>query len=43
MDNEVGPRLCKAVDWLLKLSLDNFSLHQEKNGKGTMKVEVPKI
>jgi hypothetical protein len=30
MDHEVGPGLCKAVDWLLKLSRDNFGLHQEK-------------
>ena len=43
MDNEVGPRLSKATDWLLKLSWDNFGLHHEKNGRGTMEVEVPKI
>ena len=43
MDHEVGPRLCKAVNWLLKLSRDNFGLHQGKHGRGTMKVEVPKI
>jgi hypothetical protein len=43
MDHEIGPRLCKAVDWLLKLSRDNFGLHQEINGKGTMEVEVPRI
>ena len=42
MDHEVGPRLCKAVDRLLKLSRDNFGLHQIKNGRGTMEVEVPK-
>jgi hypothetical protein len=33
MDHELGPRLCKADDWLLKLSRDNFGLHQEKNGR----------
>ena len=27
MDHEVGPGLCKAIDWLLKLSQDNFGLH----------------
>ena len=27
MDHEVGPGLCKAADWLLKLSRDNFGLH----------------
>ena len=43
MDHEVGPRLSKATDWLLKLSRDNFGLHHEKNGRGTMEVEVPKI
>ena len=43
MDHEVGPWLYKAVDWLLKLSRDNFGLHQEKNSRGTMEVEVPKI
>jgi hypothetical protein len=44
MDHEVGPGLCKAAtDWLLKLSRDNFGLHQEKNGRGTIEVEVPKI
>ena len=43
MDHEVGPGLYKATDWLLKLSRDNFGLHQEKNGKGIMEVEVPKI
>jgi hypothetical protein len=43
MDHEVGPRLCKAADWLLKLFQDNFGVHQEKNGRGTMKVKVPKI
>jgi hypothetical protein len=34
MDHEVGPGLCKVAYWLLKLSRDNFGLHQEKNGKG---------
>ena len=43
MDHDVGPWLCKATDWLLKLSRDNFGLHQEKNGIGTMKVKVPNI
>jgi hypothetical protein len=43
MDHELGPGLCKATDWLLKLFRDNFGLHQEKNGRGTMEVEVPKI
>ena len=43
MDHEVGPRLSKAADWLLKLSRDNFGLHHEKNGRETMEVEVPKI
>ena len=43
MDHEVEPRLCKAVDWLLKLSRDNFGLHQEKTSRGTKEVEVPKI
>ena len=41
MDHEVGPRLCKAPDWLLKLSQDNFGLYQEENGRGTMEVKVP--
>ena len=43
MDHEVGLGLCKATDWLLKLFRDNFGLHQKKNGRGTMKVKVPKI
>jgi hypothetical protein len=43
MDHEVGPGLYKAVDWLLKLSQDDFGLHQEKNDRGTMEVEVPQI
>ena len=43
MDHEVGPWLYKAIDWLVKLSRDNCGLHQEKNGRGTMEVEVPKI
>jgi len=30
MDHEVGPGLYKAVDWLLKLSRDNFGLHPRK-------------
>jgi hypothetical protein len=43
MDHEVGLGLCKAVGSLLKLSRDNFGLHQEKNGRGAMEVEVSKI
>jgi hypothetical protein len=42
MDHELGPGLCKVANWLLKLSRDNFGLHQEKNGRGTMQVEVSK-
>ena len=43
MDNEVVKWQCKSIDWLLNSSHDHFNLHQGKNGKGTMKVEVPKI
>jgi hypothetical protein len=42
MDHELGPGLCKAANWLLKLSRDNFGLHQEKMGRGTMEIEVSK-
>ena len=41
MDHEVGPWLYKAANWLL--SHDNFGLHQENNGRGTIEVKVPKI
>ena len=43
MDHEVVPWRSKSADWLLKLSQDNFGLHLRKNGRGTMKVEVPNI
>ena len=43
MDHEVVPRRCKRVDWLMVSSHDNFGLHHEKNGRGTMEVEVSKI
>ena len=42
MDQEVFPGRCKSVDWLLNSSRDHFGLHQGKNGKVTMEVEVPK-
>jgi hypothetical protein len=41
MDQEVVLGRCKSVHWLLISSQDHFGLHQGKNGKVTMKVEVP--
>jgi hypothetical protein len=29
MDHDVVPRFCNICDWLLNLSWDHFSLHQE--------------
>ena len=43
MDHEVVPGHCKSVDWLLNSSQDHFSVHQGKNGRVIMKVEVPKV
>ena len=42
MDQVVVPWCCKSVDWLLNSSLDHFGLHQGKNDRVTMEVEVPK-
>ena len=42
MDHEAVTGHCKGVDWLLHFSWDHFGLHQGKNGKVTMEVEVPK-
>ena len=41
MDQEVIPGRCKSIDWLLNSSWDLFGLHQGKNGRVTMEVEVP--
>ena len=44
MDNEVVPRCCKSIDWLLNSSLDYFGLHQGKKcqsdhgGRGSQKI-----
>ena len=43
MDHKVGPRQCKSVDWLLDSYRNHFGLQFGKNGRGIMKVEVPKI
>ena len=42
MDQEVVLGRCKSDNWLLNSSLDHFGLHQEKNGRVVMKVEVLK-
>ena len=42
MDHEVVPGSCKSIDWLLNSSQDHFGLHQEKNVRVIMEVEVPK-
>lgn len=42
MDHEVGLQLCKAVDWLLMLSWDNFGSHQEKMAKELWRSRPPK-
>jgi hypothetical protein len=42
MDHEVVPRPCKICDWLLNSSEDHFILHQGKNVKAVMELEVPK-
>ena len=42
MDHELVPRPSKRCDWTLKLSWDDLGLHQGKNGRVTMEVEVPK-
>ena len=43
MDQEVVPGRCKSVDWMLNSSRDYFILHQGKNDRVTMEVEVPKL
>ena len=43
MNYEVRLGRCQRVNWLLNSSWEHFSLHYKKDGKGTMKVEVPKI
>jgi hypothetical protein len=43
MDHEVVPRPSKQCDWTLKSSRDGLGLHQGKNGRVTMEVEVLKI
>jgi hypothetical protein len=40
MDQEVVFGQCKSIDWLLNSPKDHFGLHQGKNGRVTMKVEV---
>ena len=40
-DHEVAPCSSKLCDWLLNLSHDHFSLHQEKYVRVTMELEVP--
>ena len=42
MDHEVIPRRCKICDWLLNLSGDHFSLHQEKKYQSDHEVQGPK-
>jgi hypothetical protein len=43
MDHEVVPQPSKRCDWTLKSSRDNLGLHQGKNGRVTMEVEVLKF
>ena len=43
MDHEVVPGQSKNIDWLLISFRDNFGLHQRKNGRGTLEVEVPEL
>jgi hypothetical protein len=40
--NKSSQGICKSVDWLLNSSQDHCGLHQGKNGRVTMEVEVPK-
>ena len=42
MDHEVVPWPCKICDWLLNSSWDHFGLHQGRNVRVTMEVEVLK-
>jgi hypothetical protein len=42
MDHEVVSRPCKICDEFFNFSQDHFSLHQGKNVKASMKLEVPK-
>jgi hypothetical protein len=43
MDREVVPRPSKQCDWTLKSSRDDLGLHQGKNGRVTVEVEVHKF
>ena len=43
MDHEVVPQPSKQCDWTLKSFWDDLGLHQGKNGKVTMEVEVHKF
>jgi hypothetical protein len=43
MDHEVVPRPSKRCDWTLKSSRDDLGLHQGKNGRVIMEVEVHKF
>jgi hypothetical protein len=40
MDHEVIPCSSKICDWPLNLSQDHFGLHQEKNVRVTMQLEI---
>ena len=42
MNHEVVPRPCKICDWLVDSSRDHFGLHQGRNIRMTMELEVPK-
>ena len=42
MDHDVPSCSPKICDWLWSLSQDHFGLHQGKNVKVTMELEVPK-
>jgi hypothetical protein len=43
MDHEVVPCFSKICDWLLNLSQDHFDVHQAKNVRVIMELEVPKM
>jgi hypothetical protein len=43
MDHEVVSPPSKQCDWMLKSSRDDLGLHQGKNGRVTMEVEVHKF
>jgi hypothetical protein len=42
MDPELVPRLSEACDWMLNSSQEQISLHQAKNVREPIDIEVPK-